>query len=360
MARLTVERAMALTVERGRVPAVLPRTLEEVRPPLALGEVPPGSGEPVTLFLTIDVEDSYFQRPILMTGDGIGREFGVFGILDQLDARCLKATFFVNVYEAGRQPRGVVEGVVREIAARGHEVGLHSHPSPGSELYRRPLFYLPREQQVEILNRGIDLIERWAGAPPLSFRAGGYACDDDTFAAIEEVGIAIDSSCFFPSLNNRQERFTVNAVVPGGRTVEVPVTTVLRLVGDTVEHRKLDVDWLSVEELMAALLAAGDHGAGFATFMMHSFSFIEKATRRVGEPSARDALFTSEDAFGFCVDVYGPKPSMHAAFSSFLERIVAEPRLRVRTLSEALPELRIARRQADVIPLVGEAAKASA
>ena len=39
-----------------------------------------------------------------MTGEGVGREFGVFGILDLLDARDLKATFFVNVYEKDRQP----------------------------------------------------------------------------------------------------------------------------------------------------------------------------------------------------------------------------------------------------------------
>jgi hypothetical protein len=347
----------ALVVDSQRLPDALPRLVEDIELVPRPAEAGAEPTEPTTLFLTVDTEDAYFDRPILMTGDGIGREFGVFGILDALDASGLKATFFVNVYETDRQPRGVVEGVVREIAARGHEVGLHSHPSPSLEFYRRPLFRLSRQQQADILRWGVDLIDRWTGLPPVSFRAGGYAIDDHTFAALEEAGIAIDSSCFFPSENNRQERFTVNAVAARGSIVEAPVTTVLQIVGATVQHRKLDVNWLSVEELVAALVAAGDHGAGFATFMMHSFSFIEKATRREGEPSPRNAIFTSDDVFGFHVDVLGPRAALRASFLSFLEWIATEPRLRVRTLSEALPGLRAAAGLADVIPVISAASK---
>lgn len=343
----------ALIVEPGQVPVALPQRLDELAPPLALSEGGADTPGPLTLFLTVDVEDTYFDRPILMTGDGIGREYGVFGILDQLDAHGFKATFFVNVYEADRQPTGVVEGVVREIAERGHEVGLHTHPSPGSGLYRRPLFYLPEQQQIEILSWGIDTIERWTGAPPVSFRAGGYALDDRTLAAIEAVEIAIDSSCFFPSPNNRQQRFTVNSVGRAGNAVEVPVTTVLRRSGEALEHRKLDLNWLSVDELMGALGTLADQGAGFATFMMHSFSFIEKLTRRTEESAAPDAMRTSEDVFGFRVDVIGPRPTLRASFSSLLAQIAAEPRLRVRTLGGSHPDLLSRFEARDVIPLVG-------
>lgn len=345
----------ALLVEPGRLPSALPSSLDEVRSQLAPAEAPADRASPTTLFLTIDVEDSYFDRPVLMTGEGVGREYGVFGILDQLDAHGMKGTFFVNVYEAERQPAGMVEGVVREIAERGHEVGLHSHPSPGSELYGRPLFRFPRSRQADILRRGIELIDRWTGAPPTSFRAGGYACDDNTFAAMEEVGIAIDSSCFFPSANNWQQRFTVNAVAGWGSLVEAPITTVIQLADGAVKHSKLDFNWLSADELIEALGAVAGHGAPFATFMMHSFSFIEKATRRTGEPAAPGAIFTSEDAFGCCVDVFGPRQELRASFSSFLDRVAADPRLRVRTLAEALPALRAvtAAGRTDPIPVIG-------
>ncbi|HEX6665096.1 MAG TPA: polysaccharide deacetylase family protein [Solirubrobacterales bacterium] len=351
---MSLEVPDALRVEPGRIPDALPTALEEIAPPLHSSQPVAGQAEPTTLFLTVDVEDAYFKRPILMTGDGIGPQFGVYGILDRLDAHGMKATLFVNVYEKDRQPSGVVEGVVREIVARGHEVGLHSHPVPELELYRRPLIRLSRSAQVDILRWGVELIDRWTGRPPVSFRAGGYALNDDTFAAMEEVGIAIDSSCFFPSPNNCHAPFTVNAVAARGPIVEVPVTTVLRVQGDkTVSHRKLDFNWLSVDGLMSALGAVSARGAGFATFMMHSFSFIDKATRREAAAPARRPVFTSEDTFGWRVDVFGPRPEMPAAFSSLLDRVAADPLLRVRTLAEALPELRAAAAgPSDLIPVV--------
>ncbi|HET8862113.1 MAG TPA: polysaccharide deacetylase family protein [Solirubrobacterales bacterium] len=344
----------AFLVESSQVSDKLPTTLDDVRSTLQLAEPPVKPKQPLTLFITVDVEDTYFDRPILMTGDGIGREFGVFGILDELDSHGVKGTFFVNVYETDRHPAGTVERVVREIYERGHEVGLHSHPTPDSKFFGRSLPQQTRLEQAGILAWGVELIDRWTGSPPISFRAGGYSLDDNTFTALEEVGMSIDSSCFFPSANNHQERFTVNAVAARGSVIEAPITTVLESAGDAVKHSKLDFNWLTVDQLLAALGVVADNGIGFATCMMHSFSFIEKATRRQGEPSAPAAIFTSEDAFGCYVDVLGPRPHLRAAFASFLERIAADPRLGVRTLADALPELResAVTGSADLVPVV--------
>jgi Polysaccharide deacetylase len=345
----------ALVVERGRIPDVLPASLDEVEAPMHQVQAGSERTGPTTLFLTVDVEDSYFDRPILMCGEGIGRKFGIFGILDEFDARALKGTFFVNVYEKDRQPVGVVEAVVREIAARGHEVGLHTHPSSTLDFYCRPLFRLSQRAQAEVLRWGADLIAKWTGEPPTSFRAGGYALNDETFAALEEVGIAVDSSCFFPSPNNHNHRHTVNAIAGPGRTIEVPVTTVLRAnrTGE-LTHRKLDLDWLSAEELNAALASLARHGAAFATFMMHSFSFIEKETRMADQAPTSRARFVSEVQRGRYVEVYGPKPLMRDALSSFLEESAAESSLLVRTLRDALPDLQIAASHSgDIVPIVG-------
>jgi hypothetical protein len=351
---LIVRAPSALLVRTSRPAVALPSTLDRLEPSFVPAESHMGEQEPLTLFLTVDVEDSYFDRPILMSGDGIGWEFGVFGILDALDAHGFKGTLFVNVYEKDRQPRGVVEGVVREIAARGHEVGLHSHPSWASDFYRRPLFRLTQAAQAEILRRGAELIAEWTGEPPTSFRGGGYAVNDDTFAALEEVGIPVDSSCFFPSPNNHNTRHTVNAVAAPGRTVEMPVTTVLRANGDGhLAQRKLDPDWLSVGELMAALDSLAAHGAGRAMFMMHSFSFIEKRTRMPDDPPSPEARFVSEVDSDRYVEVFGPKPAMREAFTTFLDQLATKPNLTIRTLRDALPDLRRNVSAApDVIPIV--------
>jgi peptidoglycan/xylan/chitin deacetylase (PgdA/CDA1 family) len=349
---LTIKVPSALWVEPGKLPTALPHTIEEIAPPLYTSEPALSSAEPTTLFLTVDVEDSYFDRPILMTGDGIGREFGVYGILDALDAHKMKGTFFVNVYEKDRQPDGVVESVVRDIVAHGHEVGLHCHPSSKSDFYRRPLFRLPKATQVEVLRWGADLIAKWTGLAPTSFRGGGYAINDDTFAALEEVGIAIDSSCFFPSVNNHNTRQTVNAIGRLSGRIEVPVTTVLRANGNgELGARKLDIDWLSVDQLGEALDALVKHRVPFATFMMHSFSFIEKRTRRPDQPSSTQARFVSKVDSDRYVEVFGPKEPIRAAFAAFLDQVQNETRLEVRTLRDALPDLSRAAPFPDVIPL---------
>jgi peptidoglycan/xylan/chitin deacetylase (PgdA/CDA1 family) len=333
---------------------VLPPTIEEIAPPLHASEPEPGSAEPTTLFLTVDVEDSYFDRPILMSGEGVGREFGVYGILDALEVHGMKGTFFVNVYEKDRQPDGAVEGVVRDIADRGHEVGLHSHPSERLNFYRRPLFRLDRASQAEVLRWGAELIAEWTGTPPTSFRSGGYAVNDDTFVALREAGIAVDASCFFPSPNNHNTARTVNSVTTlSDDIVEVPVTTVLRANEDgQLSQRKLDLDWLSVPELIAALNALASRGSRFATFMMHSFSFIEKRTRMPNDSPSSRARFVSEVDLDRYVEVFGPKPAMRQAFSTFLARVADEPYLIVRTVRDALPELPGAGSAPDVIPVV--------
>lgn len=339
-----------------RPPQDLPTTIEQsegwAREPAA----PTVAGsEPLSLFLTIDTEDAYFERPHMITGEGIGRDYGVYGILDELEARSMRATFFVNVYESERQPPGVIEGVVREIAERGHEIGLHTHPSPSLDFYQRPLFRLKPQHQADILRWGVERLERWAGCRIASFRAGGYALNQDTFTALAEVGIAIDSSWFFPSANNHMARSTVNAVTEHGSLVEVPVTTVLREAREgELEHRKLDLDWLSTEHLRAALGAVVGAGAGFAMFMMHSFSFIEKQTRMPDDQRSPKALFASEPLFNRYVEIYGPKPSMREAFREFLDAVAATPAVRVRTLRDAQPQLVRAAHETrpDVIPIV--------
>ena len=336
------------------LPTILPGEPAPIAPP-----APAAQRRPTTVFLTVDTEDAYFTRPHLMTGEGIGREYGVHGILDLLGQRDLPATFFVNVFEADRQPPGAVCDVVRQIAGHGHEVALHTHPAPHLEWYDRPLFRKTREQQADVLRRGCDLLASWTGQEVRTFRAGGYAIDDRTFEALADTGLTVDSSVFFPSPNNHNAPFTVNAVRERGDVVEVPVTCVLRGApdGPALDARKLDLDWLSPPELDAALDALTARAVPFAVFMMHSFSFIEKASLPPGTAPSPRARFTSEVLFNRFVEIYGPRAGAREGFAAFLDRIAADPRLRAQRLDTAEADLRaVARRMADVVPVVARRA----
>ncbi|WP_437733450.1 polysaccharide deacetylase family protein [Sorangium sp. So ce1335] len=80
-------------------------------------------------------------------------------VLDLLDAAGVKATFFVIGRKAEAHPE-----LVREIAARGHAIGLHSHAHDR-------LFSLRSARYVERdLRQGLDVIERATGERPSLFR----------------------------------------------------------------------------------------------------------------------------------------------------------------------------------------------
>lgn len=311
---------------------------------------------PITVFLTVDTEDTYFTVPRLITGEGIGPEYGVSGILDALDERRVTATFFVNVFEADRQPPGAVRNVVAEIDRRGHEVGLHTHPAPELPWYDRPLFRKTLDEQREILTRGRATLQDWSGQAVTAFRAGGYAINDDTLLALPAAGLRVDSSVFFASANNHNSRFAVNAPRLAGELIEAPVTYVIRRdeAGGRLEHRKLDPDWLSIEQMLAAIGELRSAKVPTAVMMMHSFSFLDKASLPPEQPRSDRARFTSEVLFNRYVEIYGPKPDARRTFEALLDLLTANPGIRVCSLDDGDSDLRaaVARRVPDVVPVV--------
>jgi peptidoglycan/xylan/chitin deacetylase (PgdA/CDA1 family) len=80
-------------------------------------------------------------------------------VLDLLDTRNAKATFFVIAHKAERYPE-----VVREIVARGHTIGLHSYAHDR-------LFSLRAPSRVKAdLLRGLAVLEKIIGIRPEIFR----------------------------------------------------------------------------------------------------------------------------------------------------------------------------------------------
>jgi polysaccharide deacetylase family protein (PEP-CTERM system associated) len=94
-------------------------------------------------------------------------------VLDFLDARNVRGTFFVVGEVAAAQPE-----LVREVAVRGHEVGLHS--------WRHvPLTELDPAALHDEVQRGKRLLEDLTGAEVLGFRA-------PIFSIVPESRWAID------------------------------------------------------------------------------------------------------------------------------------------------------------------------
>jgi polysaccharide deacetylase family protein (PEP-CTERM system associated) len=142
-------------------------------------------------------------------------------LLDSFDQTNSRATFFVLGWVAEREP-----GLVREIAARGHEIACHGY---GHQL----VYQIGPERFREDLKRARAAIEEATGVQPLGYRAPSYSITDGSLWALDilvEEGFEYDSS-IFPIRHHRYgipgfSRTPVQLQLDSGRTIrEFPMTT---------------------------------------------------------------------------------------------------------------------------------------
>jgi polysaccharide deacetylase family protein (PEP-CTERM system associated) len=144
--------------------------------------------------LSVDVED-YFQVESLRQLCPRERwsafedrtEASTHRVLDLLDDYEARATFFVLGWSAERHPR-----LVREIAARGHEIGSHGY---AHELVTRQG---PEDFRADV-RRARKLLQDLSGQPVLGYRAPSYTIVSRTrwaLTILAQEGHRYDSSIF--------------------------------------------------------------------------------------------------------------------------------------------------------------------
>jgi polysaccharide deacetylase family protein (PEP-CTERM system associated) len=174
--------------------------------------------------LTIDLEDWHQLMHRRLTGEVIAPTDGVVGmtsrVLDILDEAQVRATFFVVGNVADTYPR-----LVREVSARGHEIGSHSYS------HER----IPRMERREFkrdVARSVVKLQDLTGQPVLGFRAPEFSVGHLRhwcFEVLCELGFEYDSSVFpaswlrygIPDAPTRP--FWIDT--PSGRLKEFPLAT---------------------------------------------------------------------------------------------------------------------------------------
>lgn len=142
--------------------------------------------------LTIDVEDYYHVAAFescVARDDWDSYESRVAAntrrLLDLLDARGVKATFFVLGWVAERHP-----ALLREIDAGGHEIGCHSH-------WHRLVYQLSHAEFRRDLCHSREVIAQAVGRPVQLYRAPSFSITRQSWWALEilaEEGFTVDSS----------------------------------------------------------------------------------------------------------------------------------------------------------------------
>lgn len=179
--------------------------------------------------LTVDLEE-YFQvsnfAGVIERKDWVGLPSRVVAqthrLLDAFDETDSRATFFVLGWVAEQRPE-----LIREIAARGHEIACHGY---GHEL----VYDIGPDGFREDLKRARVAIQDAVGEDVRGYRAPSYSITERSLWALDilvEEGFTFDSS-IFPVRHHRYgipdfARDPVRLDLPSGASIrEFPLTTV--------------------------------------------------------------------------------------------------------------------------------------
>ena len=217
-------------------------------------------------YLTVDVED-YFQ--VSAFEDIVGKDNwdnypprvveNTQRILDLFDSYNVKATFFILGWVAERFP-----ALVKEINARGHEIGCHSY-------YHRLVYDLTPDEFREDTRKTKDLLEQLTGRKVLGYRAPSYTITKRSLWALdilEELGFAYDSS-IFPIYHDRYglpEAPRFKYKLPDYDLTEYPISTSL------IMGRKIPV-------------------AGGGYFRLFPYWFSRMALKKINEKEGQPFIF---------------------------------------------------------------------
>ncbi len=251
------------------------------------------------VFLTIDTEIAWRHHAAGLPIDEIReRSFEPAGVglawqLDRLARHGLKACFFVDPMPALTYGLSPIRAVVEQVLAAGQEVQLHLHPQwtaaragDAGASGRFQLWEYHEDAQADLIAGAAGLLVA-AGAPaPVAFRAGSYAADDATLAALARLGFRYDSS------HNGAEAAVSRIDLPGrqiapvarGGLVEVPVTVIEDSPG---KLRTFQPCALSTGESVEALEHAAVAGHAALTIVSHSFELANRAGTRANAVHVR-------------------------------------------------------------------------
>lgn len=122
--------------------------------------------------------------PAMLSRGEYGARVGVPRILNLLAVYKLPATFFVPGHTAESFP-----DTVEAILAAGHEVAHHGYE------HRDPSTQNPDEERRS-MERGVQVLERFLGHPPLGYRSPSWDYSPATLSLLVEYGFLYDSSLF--------------------------------------------------------------------------------------------------------------------------------------------------------------------
>jgi peptidoglycan/xylan/chitin deacetylase (PgdA/CDA1 family) len=217
-------------------------------------------------------------------------EYALPETLAILNRHGLQGVFFVEPLFAARFGIGPLERIVSLIRAAGQQVQLHLHPEwtdealqpliPNCSSKRQHLCYYSQDEQTALIGHARALLEAAGSGPLCAFRAGSYAANRDTFAALRRNGLRLDTSlnrCHAVSGADLAQHWTSDAPFRIDGVSSYPVTVFKDGFG---RLRPAQVGACSANELRDALSSAESAGNPAFVIVSHNFEMLRAGSSK--------------------------------------------------------------------------------
>jgi hypothetical protein len=217
-------------------------------------------------------------------------DYGLPFTLQTLRDYGLRGVFFVEPLFAARFGVGPLSEIVELIQDAGQEVQLHLHTEwvdearepllPAVSAKKQFLWMFSRAEQVALIEAGRRLLCQAGARTPSAFRAGNYGLGSETWAALNDAGIHLDSSLnpsmIHPASGVAAEPVCTQPFLRNG-VVEVPVSVYRDGFG---RLRNAQVAACSFAELEKLLLRAAAGKWNSVVIVSHSFELLNAAKNK--------------------------------------------------------------------------------
>jgi len=175
-------------------------------------------GQLPEFIFSIDCESRFINKTQL-DPDSFDRDFiqGSRQIASILKNSNFRGCFFINIseylYGDDYVKKNIAE-LIQDLQAKGHQLGIHIHPSLHPDLTSTDFSSYSQTQINEMLRDAKNAFIKITGSSPIVFRAGGYSVGEwsKVAEALIQNQIFIDSSVFPGSSNLHGAKFDFSQV----------------------------------------------------------------------------------------------------------------------------------------------------
>ena len=164
------------------------------------------------LYVTITIDTENPQIPFMantcrtdtLLHSDRKRNYGIQYILSVFKEYGIHATWYLNIYEKYLLGEKLLADVCDILLKNGQDIQLHTHPVWLMDRDERKRIYMKQysfEEQVYIIEKGIEDLQNITGKRPIAHRGGAYGIDRNTLLALNTANMKIDSSVFYKNSN---------------------------------------------------------------------------------------------------------------------------------------------------------------